>query len=86
MPQDELAAICVKYKATHLMLSSSIQKAKGEQTDFLQVLHFLDRNLRPDVAIWVAGRNVLRCPVGLARPFTIIRSFGHFEEEIKKCA
>jgi DNA-binding transcriptional MerR regulator len=84
MPKNDLAAVCVRYQATHLMLSSTSSKEDGAKDDYLKVLNFLDRNLNQKVTIWLAGRNSQKFSISLMRPFKIFNSFRSFEDEIKK--
>lgn len=85
MPKNELAAVCVRYKATHLLLSSTTGQQDGAKDSYLNYLNFLDRNLNPKTTIWLAGRNAHEYSISLNRPFKIIDSFVDFESEVRKC-
>ncbi len=85
MPKNELAAVCVRYQATHLLLSSTASKEDGAKDDYLKYLNFLDRNLNSKLTIWLAGRNSQKFPASLERPFKILNSFEAFEVEVRKC-
>lgn len=83
MPKTELAAVCVRYKATHLVLSSTSDRKDGAKDQYLKYLNFLDRNLNTKVTLWLAGRNSQKYKVSLKRPFRFIESFDAFEEEVR---
>lgn len=85
MPKNELAAICVRYKATHLLLSSTTDLKSGAKDDFFSYVNFLDRNLGPKVTLWLAGPNTTQYKIALKRSYKIITSFFDFESEVKKC-
>ncbi len=85
MPMDELASVCVRSQATHLVLSSTANKEDGAKDDYLSYLNFLDRNLNSELTIWLAGRNSQKYSISLERPFKLIHSFESFETEVKKC-
>lgn len=85
MPKTELAAVCVRFKATHLLLSSTADRQDGAKEEYLQYLNYLDRNLSPKFTIWVAGRNSQKYSASLSRPFKNFDSFVSFESEVKKC-
>lgn len=85
MPKSELASVCVRYNATHLLLSSTADKESGTKDDYLKYIHFLDRNINSKITLWLAGRNAQKHSASLARPYKIIDSFYSFEEEVKKC-
>lgn len=85
MPKDELAAVCVRYRATHLLLSSTAETQDGTKDDYLTYVNFLDRNLDSDVELWLAGRNSQKYSISLERPHKVVDSFGAFEREVKTC-
>ncbi len=85
MPKSELAAVCVRYKATHLLISSTTGLDVSTKADYLGYINYLDRNLDSNIAIWLAGRNSQKYSLSLSRPFKIIDSFVAFESEVKKC-
>lgn len=84
MPKTELAAVCVRYRATHLVLSSTADRKDGAKDQYLKYLNFLDRNLNAKITLWLAGRNSQRCVASLKRPFRIFESFSAFETEVRK--
>lgn len=85
MPKEELASVCVRYKATHLLLSSTNQIRSGKRNDYFEYLHFLDRNLDSKITLWLAGRNTQNDSIWLKRPLKKIDSFLTFEHEVRKC-
>lgn len=84
MPKDELSAVCVRYQATHLLLTSTTEKADGAKDDYLHFLNFLDRNLDQKIKFWLAGRNSLKYSVNLNRDYLILKNFKEFEVEAQK--
>lgn len=84
MPSKELAAVCIPYKATHLLLASTVAPENGAKDTYLNYLNFLDTNIDPKIKILLAGKNSLKYSVNLKRPFKIIDSFTTFNEEINK--
>jgi methanogenic corrinoid protein MtbC1 len=78
MPKRDLAESCIKYKATHLILSSAVSRDEGAKEDWLSLVNFLDRTLPSTVALWVAGRNAAKHSVRLQRPFQYLTSFDEF--------
>jgi DNA-binding transcriptional MerR regulator len=84
MPKTELAAVCVRYRATHLVLSSTSDKKDGAKDQYLKYLNFLDRNLNTKITLLLAGRNCQKYKASLKRPFRIIESFDVFETEVRK--
>ena len=85
MPKTELAAACLRYEATHILLSSTATKEDGAKDDLLKYLNFLDRNLNSKVTVWLAGRNSQKYSVSMGRPSQLFHSFETFEKELKKC-
>jgi MerR family transcriptional regulator, light-induced transcriptional regulator len=90
VPKRELVPVCLRYHATHLLLTSTtIQEADpkkvGTKEDYFSYLNFLDRNLNPKTTIWLAGRNSIKYAAQLNRPFRLFQSFKSYEEELLSC-
>lgn len=85
MPRRELSDTCLRFKASHLVLTSTTTKENGAKDNYLSYLNFLDRNLDPKITLWLAGKNVQENPIVLKRKFQILDSFHTFEHEVKKC-
>lgn len=85
MPKAELASVCVRYNATHLLLSSMTDRFSGTKDEYLKFLNFLDTNLNDKISIWLAGRNAIKYPISLKRSFKVFNSFDEFEKEVKAC-
>lgn len=85
VPKRELSEVCLRFRATHLVLTStpSPEAARGE--DYLHYVNFLDGHLPPGMIIWLAGRNAIRHAVALQRKFQILKSFQQYQEELRKC-
>jgi DNA-binding transcriptional MerR regulator len=78
VPTRDLCDTCLQFRANRLVLSSTISKKEGAKEDILKTVHFLDRQLPPDVEIWVAGRNTQNLAVNLKREFRVFHSFQEF--------
>ncbi|KHD87852.1 MAG: hypothetical protein OM95_12690 [Bdellovibrio sp. ArHS] len=85
MPKDELTAVCVRYKPTHLLLTSTTTQQDGAKDDFLSYVNFLDRNLDPKITFWLAGKNTQKYSLELSRPFKFMDSFETYQHDLKKC-
>lgn len=85
MPKSELVTVCIRYKATHLLLSSTNVQKNKTNNDLLKYLNFLDRHLDSKISIWLAGKNAEKYVLSLGRTFKITESFTDFENEVKKC-
>ncbi len=77
MPKADLCQTCLRADATHLLLVTTLSQVNGAKEDIFQLIHFLDRQLGPQVELWVAGPNSANLNLSLQRPFQIL---GRFEE------
>ncbi len=79
-PKADLCDSALKFKATHILISSTISKNEGAKEDFLKYLSFIDQQLPKNIKIWLAGRNVESGPFTLDRAHEKIDSFVNFEK------
>lgn len=80
VPARDLCDTALRYKASHIVVSSTISKAEGAREDLFDWLHFMDRHLSPSTSIWIAGRNTSGIQMELRRGFLTISSFSQLEE------
>jgi MerR family transcriptional regulator, light-induced transcriptional regulator len=78
MPKEELVETCLRYEATHLVLSSTVSKASGAKEEVIDTLHFLDRQLKANTAIWVGGPNTPKIDFRLKRDYRGLGTLGDF--------
>jgi MerR family transcriptional regulator, light-induced transcriptional regulator len=82
VPKRDLGETCLRFDATHLVLSSSLSRQEGAKDDLLRYVNFLDRGLPARTRLWLAGRNAAVTPVKLERPVRLFESFEPFAAEI----
>jgi hypothetical protein len=83
MPKRDLSESCLRFQATHLVLTSTVSTRGGAKDDTPQYLHFLDRNLSAKTSIWAAGPNIRPMNFKMKRDFKILDSFQSFEKELQ---
>jgi methanogenic corrinoid protein MtbC1 len=80
VPKEDLSETCMRFRATHLLIASTVSKKEGAKEDLHQLIHFLDSQLNPEVTLWVAGRNAYQTPFELKRDSATLESFRAFEK------
>jgi len=83
VPKRDLCEACIKFKATHLLLSSMLSKKEGAKEEILNNVQFIDEHIPSQIVMWVVGRNAAHLSIGLKRTFQIINNFSEFEIQIK---
>lgn len=86
-PKNNICDVCLRFKATHLILTSTVSKAEGAREDLLTFINFLDRHLPQPITIWLGGRNSMKHSLNLRRPFEVIYSLheqNEMFEELRK--
>jgi DNA-binding transcriptional MerR regulator len=83
MPAKDLCDTCLRFNATHLLLSATVSKQEGAKSDLLQIVSFLDRQLAFKTTLWLAGRASTDLTIELERPFSVLNSFRALEAELK---
>lgn len=73
-PKGQICDVCLRFKATHLVISSTVSKTEGAKDELLSYMNFIDRQLSPDTTIWLGGRHSMDHSIKLSRPFKIISS------------
>jgi DNA-binding transcriptional MerR regulator/methylmalonyl-CoA mutase cobalamin-binding subunit len=81
-PKNELSETALRFDASHVLIGSTVSRREGAKEDLGTIIHFLDKNLPADLAIWVGGRNTSGLRLELARPFQCIFSMQHLDEQI----
>lgn len=66
-PKKDLCETTLKFKATHVLLGSTVSRKEGANEDLYSYLHFLDRHLDSQITIWLGGRNSDTPPGQLSR-------------------
>ena len=80
-PKTNICDVCLRFKATHLVLSSTVSKEEGAKEDLMSFINYVDRHLPPDMTIWSGGRHSMTHSLKLARPFQMIASL-HQQNEM----
>ncbi len=83
VPKRELCETCIKFKATHLLLSSTLSKKEGAKEEILSTVQFIDEHLPQKTTLWIVGRNTSGLNFGLKRNDQIVKSFNEFETLIR---
>lgn len=83
VPARDLCDTCMRFKASHLLLSSTYSGTEAAKGDLLGKIHFLERHLPGKTALWLAGSGCAALDLSLARPFRKFDSFVDFEAELK---
>lgn len=83
-PKSDLCESCIRYKGTHLLLSSTVSEREGAKESLYSYIHFLDKNLPRKVHFLIAGRNTADFNPKLDRPMTLLKTMDEFIHFIKK--
>jgi DNA-binding transcriptional MerR regulator/methylmalonyl-CoA mutase cobalamin-binding subunit len=81
-PNTPTRALCesaIRFRATHVLISSTIAQNEGAKEDFLQTLHFLDQQLPKKIKFWLGGRNIASSNFSLSRSHKKIKNFEQLE-------
>lgn len=78
LPVRELCEASIKFKATHVLIASTVSKNEGAATDLLGVIHFMDQHLPEKVTLFLAGRQTEKLRLGIKRKHTIFRTIEEF--------
>lgn len=73
-PREQIVDVCLRYQATHLILSSTYVEDKNE---LLQFLNFIDRQLPKNVILCLGGSGTKNLLIKLKRD---LRLFDTFED------
>lgn len=84
LPKKDLAETCLRFKATHLLLATTVTEDEGAKENILSYLNFLDRHLPKKMKIWIAGRNTKNLILKSSRQIEIINSFDQFNTNLKR--
>lgn len=83
VPKRDLSETCLRYQATHLVLTSTGARAGSVHEDLFEYVNFLDRNLDPSIHFWLGGPDPKCRGLLLQRPHKVLTSFETFEAELK---
>lgn len=83
-PKSDLCESCIRYKGTHLLLSSTISEHEGAKESLYSYIHFLDKNLPRKVHFLIAGRNTADFNPKIDRPMTLVKTMDEFISIVKK--
>lgn len=86
VPKKDLAEACLQFKATHLLLVSTVSESEGAKENILTYLNFIERNTPKNLKIWVAGRNTHQLSGKALKEILVLKSFKDFYELISKGA
>ncbi len=78
VPAFDLCEASLKYRASHILISSTISSAHRATDDFFEFVHFVDRHLEPRVELLLAGPNAIAHSIRLKRKHKLIASFAEF--------
>ena len=83
-PKMDLCESCIRYKATHLLLASTVSEKEGAKESLYSYVNFLDKNLPKKVHILIAGRNTFEFKAKLERPVTYLKSMEEYIAYLKQ--
>ena len=83
VPKADLCEAGLRFKATHVLLATTISAGAGAKDDLYKYIHFLDRNLDPNIALIIGGRNVKSHSMQLAREYHSLSTFSHLTTSLK---
>jgi DNA-binding transcriptional MerR regulator len=82
-PKSDLCESCIRYKGTHLLLSSTVSEREGAKESLYAYMNFLDKNLPRKVHFLIAGRNTADFNPKIDRPMTLFKTMDEFIEFLK---
>lgn len=82
-PKNELAETALRFGATHVILGSTISRKEGAKEDLATYVHFLNKHLPEQVALWIGGRNSRGFQAQLSRSHKFFKSLEDLEQSIK---
>ncbi len=83
-PKNHICDVCLRFKATHLILTSTVSKEEGAKEDLMNFINFLDRHLPQSMTLWIGGRNSMKHSFGLGRSFNLVSSLHEQNEMFEK--
>lgn len=83
-PKNNICDVCLRFKATHVILTSTVSKEEGAKEDLMNFINFLDRHLPQTTTLWFGGRNSMKHSLKLGRPFQLITSLHEQNEMYEK--
>nr|BFD60368.1 hypothetical protein CKG001_24750 [Bdellovibrio sp. CKG001]BFD63783.1 hypothetical protein BdHM001_24640 [Bdellovibrio sp. HM001] len=83
-PKKDLSETCLRYQASHLLLSSTVSEKEGAKESLFSYINFLDRNLPAEIEFLLAGRNTNQMELKLKRKVTGFLSMQQFQDYLKE--
>lgn len=83
-PKSDLCESCIRYKGTHLLLSSTVSEREGAKESLYAYMNFLDKNLPRKVHFLIAGRNTADFKPKIDRPMTLLKTMDEYIDFLKK--
>lgn len=82
-PKKDLSETCLRYNATHLLISSTVSENEGAKESLFSYINFLDRNLPSHIVFLLAGRNTTQTNLNLKRDVALFSSMSEFQNYLK---
>jgi MerR family transcriptional regulator, light-induced transcriptional regulator len=79
VPKKDLVEACLRLKATHLVISTSLAGQKKSKDDLLKYIHFLDQHLSDSTQLWLGGQAMNHLTIVLTRKLVIFKSLKDYE-------
>lgn len=73
VPKSDLAEACLRFKATHLVLASTVSKFEGAIDETMSYINYIDRHVQQNVTFWLGGRNLSQLELRLKRKSAILK-------------
>lgn len=82
-PKADLCETVLRYRATHVLIASTVTKSEGAADDLLMYLNYLDRHLPPGVSLWAGGRNSVPPGTRFGRDFFAFSSLREYDAALR---
>jgi methanogenic corrinoid protein MtbC1 len=67
-PGSDLVDVCMRYKPTHVLISSVVTEKEGAKQSFFTYIEFLDQHLNKSVTLITGGRSAAEVDLHSGRP------------------
>lgn len=84
MPKNELCEASLRYRATHVLLASTIGSLPQASEQYYSYVNFIDRHLPRRCELWLAGKAAETQPVVVSRAHQILLNFTALKEQLIK--
>ncbi|WP_415061409.1 MerR family transcriptional regulator [Bdellovibrio sp.] len=82
-PKKDLCETCIRYNASHLLISNTISEKEGAKESLFSYINFLDRNLPTHIVFLLAGRNSMQIDLNLKREINTFSTIEEFHTYLK---